>query len=144
MTTHLSLLHIRVKGGIYFEVKICSVGSMWTAISPRSAILLMSWCSPHLITYFKMSCSLACEREGGETERHRAGILPHSYFTKTGWRIWDFNNRLEQRHHFRSCCGSSTYWMSGPVTYLEYLKATDICLKLLCRLLASFYEVLKE
>lgn len=30
---------------------------------PLSAILLISCCSPHLTTYLRMSCSLACERE---------------------------------------------------------------------------------
>ncbi len=33
---------------------------------PLSAILLMSWCSPHLTTYLRMSCSLAWE-EGRRT-----------------------------------------------------------------------------
>ncbi len=33
---------------------------------PLSAILLMSWCSPHFTTYLRMSCSLACE-EGRRT-----------------------------------------------------------------------------
>lgn len=108
--------------GHIFVVKICSA---W-GISPRSAILLMSWCSPHLITYFKMSCSLACEREGGKTARHSTGILPYSYFTKMSWRICEFNDRLEQRHHFSSHRGSSINQMSGTVTYSEYLKTADV------------------
>lgn len=38
---------------------------------PLSAILLISCCSPHLTTYFSMSCSLACERDSRVGEKRR-------------------------------------------------------------------------
>lgn len=74
----------------------CKKRQIKTAVSPRSAILLMSWCSPHLITYFKMSCSLACRRKKAGEARER--ILAHTFIHKD--EAFETNDKLVHRHYF--------------------------------------------